>query len=72
MAGKELKQKLKKSIEKVISAHRQTGDQRIASFQYKGIYNAGYDKHPTVKQHELMMHELKKFVCTQPILPQLR
>jgi lysophospholipase L1-like esterase len=72
MAGKELKQKLKKSIEKVISAHRQTGDQRIASFQYEGIYNGGYDKHPTVEQHQLMMYELNQFVRTQAILSQLR
>jgi lysophospholipase L1-like esterase len=72
MAGKELKQKLKKSIEKVISAHRQTGDQRIASFEYEGIYNGGYDKHPTVEQHQMMMHELNKFVRTQAILSQLR
>ena len=72
MAGKELKQKLKKSIEKVINAHRQTGDQRIALFQYKGIYNGGYDKHPTVGQHQLMMHELNQFLRIQPILSRLR
>jgi cell fate (sporulation/competence/biofilm development) regulator YmcA (YheA/YmcA/DUF963 family) len=72
MAGRELKQKLNKSIEKVIHAHRQTGDQRITSFQYKGIYNSGYDKHPTVQQHQLMMNELNQFVRTQPLLAQLR
>lgn len=72
MAGKELKHKLKKSIERVIKVHRQTGDQRIASFYYKGIYNKGYDKHPTVEQHQLMMYELNKFVRTKPILSQLR
>ena len=71
MAGKELKQKLKKSIEKVINAHHQTGDYRIASFQYKGIYNGGYDKHPTVEQHRLMMNELNQFISDRKILSRI-
>ena len=71
MAGIELKQKLKKSIEKVIKAHRQTGDYRIASFQYKGIYNGGYDKHPTVEQHRLMMNELNQFISDRKILSRI-
>ena len=62
MASLDLKQKMKKSIQKVIHWYQQKGDNRIASFHYEGIYCSGYDKHPTVEQHRFMMHELKSFL----------
>ncbi len=53
---------MKKSIEHVVSDCQKNGDNKIFFFNYVGTYNAGYNKHPTIQQHQLMMEELLTFL----------
>lgn len=72
MADRTLKEKMNASIRKIVQTQKKQGDHNVSSFSYKGIYTDGYDKHPTVEQHQQMKDELLHFVRTQPILSQLR
>jgi len=51
-----------KHIDAIVRRVQADGDKQIVSFSYKKTYNSGYDQHPTVKQHEEMMLELKGFL----------
>jgi hypothetical protein len=62
MAKPEYKEKLKNSIKKVLQLRRKAGDQRLLFFNYQNTYNAGYDQHPTISQHEEMMRELDGYL----------
>ena len=62
MASSKFKLQLKNCIGKVAKKMQEKGDDKIFSFVYKGLYNAGYDKHPTIKQHQLIMQELHTFL----------
>lgn len=62
MAKPEYKEKLKNSIQKVLQLRRKAGDQRLLFFNYQNTYNAGYDQHPTISQHEEMMWEAQRFL----------
>ena len=62
MASEKLKLQMKNSIEKVVNYRRQNGDKKIFAFVYYGTYNSGYDKHPTIQQHELIKRELHSFL----------
>jgi hypothetical protein len=68
MASGKLKLQMKKSIENVVSYRGQNGDKKIVSFDYKGIYNSGYDKHPTIQQHELIKRELHAFLVEKKLI----
>ena len=62
MASSKFKLQLKKSIAKVVDYRQKNGDNKIFFFNYAGTYNAGYKKHPTIQQHQLMMRELLAFL----------
>ncbi len=62
MASSKFKLQLKKSIAKVVDFRQKNGDNKIFFFNYAGTYNAGYKKHPTIQQHQLMMRELLVFL----------
>jgi lysophospholipase L1-like esterase len=64
MAERELKNKMKRSIQKIVRIQNAKGDNKVYSFSYKGIYTEGYDKHPTITQHQQMKSELLNFVRT--------
>jgi lysophospholipase L1-like esterase len=65
MADRELKNKMNASIQKIVRIQKKQGDNRVHSFAYKGIYTDGYDKHPTITQHQQMKDELLHFVRTE-------
>jgi hypothetical protein len=65
MADRELKNKMNASIQKIVRIQQKQGDNKVHSFSYKGIYTDGYDKHPTVTQHQQMKNELLHFVRTE-------
>jgi hypothetical protein len=65
MADRTLKEKMNASIRKIVQTQKKQGDQNVSSFSYKGIYTDGYDKHPTITQHQQMKNELLHFVRTQ-------
>jgi lysophospholipase L1-like esterase len=62
MAKEDFKVKQTKSISNVLNAQRKAGDQRIVLFSYRKTYTAGYDKHPTIPQHQQMCDELVAFI----------
>ena len=62
MASVKLKRQMIKSIKKVVSDCQKNGDNKIFFFNYVGTYNAGYNKHPTIQEHQLMMKELLAFL----------
>ena len=62
MASVKLKRQMIKSIKKVVSDCQKNGDNKIFFFNYEGTYNAGYNKHPTIQEHQLMMKELLAFL----------
>jgi len=62
MADRELKNKMNTSIQKIVRIQNAKGDNKVHSFSYKGIYTDGYDKHPTITQHQQMKNELLAFV----------
>jgi hypothetical protein len=62
MAKADFKEKLKNSIQNVLQFRRKAGDQRLLLFNYQNTYNAGYDQHPTISQHEEMMRELDGYL----------
>ena len=62
MASSKFKLQLKISIAKVVDFRQKNGDNKIYAFAYNGLYNGGYDKHPTLHQHELMVKELHTFL----------
>jgi hypothetical protein len=62
MADRELKNKMNASIQKIVRIQSAKGDNKVYSFSYKGIYTDGYDKHPTITQHQQMKNELLAFV----------
>jgi lysophospholipase L1-like esterase len=65
MADRELKEKMNASIRKIVQIRKKQGDNKVHSFSYKGIYTDGYDKHPTITQHQQMKNELLRFVRSQ-------
>ena len=67
MAGPELKEKMNVSIRKIVRMQKETGDHNVSSFSYTGTYTGGYDKHPTISQHQEMKNELQHFVRTQKV-----
>jgi hypothetical protein len=46
----------------VVNQLRRQKDHNIHFFAYQGVYRAGNDKHPTIKQHQLIKAELFGFV----------
>jgi len=65
MADRTFKEKLNTSLQKIVQIQRMIGDNKVRSFSYKGTYTAGYDKHPTLVQHQQIMNELMLFVRSQ-------
>jgi hypothetical protein len=65
MADRELKEKMNASIRKIVRIQKEKGDNKVHSFSYEGIYTDGYDKHPTITQHQQMKDELLQFVRSQ-------
>ena len=68
MASEKFKLQMKNSIEKVVNYRRQNGDKKIFAFVYNGTYNSGYDKHPTIQQHELIKRELYSFLVEKKLI----
>jgi hypothetical protein len=68
MADQTFKEKLNTSLQKIVQIQRTRGDVKVSAFSYKGTYTAGYDKHPTLSQHEQIMNELLLFVRTQKVI----
>ena len=68
MASEKFKLQMKNSIEKVVNYRRQNGDKKIFAFVYNGTYNSGYDKHPTIQQHELIKRELHSFLVEKKLI----
>lgn len=62
MADRTMKAKMQACIQDIVQIQTAKGDKKIRAFSYQGTYTAGYDNHPTVKQHEEMMLELKRFI----------
>ena len=62
MASVKRKRQMKNSIKKVVNDCQKNGDNKIFFFNYMGTYNAGYNKHPTIHEHQLMMKELLAFL----------
>jgi len=68
MADRTFKEKLNTSLQKIVQIQRMRGDNKVRSFSYKGTYTAGYDKHPTLVQHQQIMNELMMFVRAQKVI----
>lgn len=62
MATLAQKERLNQSIQSVVNQLRRHKDHNIFFFAYQGVYRAGHDKHPTLKQHQLIKAELLGFV----------
>ncbi|MEN9743772.1 MAG: hypothetical protein RLZZ65_1577 [Bacteroidota bacterium] len=62
MATLAQKVKLNQRIQRVVNQLRRQKDHNIHFFAYQGVYRAGNDKHPTIKQHQLIKAELLGFV----------
>jgi lysophospholipase L1-like esterase len=71
MADRELKEKMNASIRKIVRTRNAKGDNKVHSFSYKGIYTDGYDKHPTITQHQQIKNELLHFVRTLKVFSEL-
>jgi lysophospholipase L1-like esterase len=68
MADQTFKEKLNVCLQKIVQIQRTRGDDKVSAFSYKGTYTAGYDKHPTLSQHQQIMSELLLFVRTQKVI----
>lgn len=68
MSSKKLKRQLTNCIDHVVLKVLASGDKKIMRFAYNNTYNEGYDKHPTLAQHQLMMKELYNFVAKNALL----
>ena len=67
MADQTFKEKFNVSLQKIVQIQRKKGDNKVSAFSYKGTYTAGYDKHPTLLQHQQIMNELMMFVRTKKV-----
>jgi hypothetical protein len=65
MADRSFRNSMKASIQRIITRRKASGEKRIIPFIYQGTYTAGYDKHPTIAQHAMMMQELRRFLMEQ-------